>query len=148
MALTRANVEVILISRLSNLLTEAGLDGTTNDGTNTDLNDPIGWAIRQADGSVDDFTLVDDTDVARVGSGDYDKLLDLAEYRTLENISGNLDEVDIKSGPFEQKYSQLADRVEKRLERVRAHLEKTYDFGGRGYASNIITLDRADSYSD
>lgn len=45
MALTRANVEAILIRRLGGIFEAVGLDGATADGSNEDLNDPIGWAL-------------------------------------------------------------------------------------------------------
>ena len=41
MTLTRASVEAMLIRRAGKLLTVAGLDGATKDGTNADLGDPI-----------------------------------------------------------------------------------------------------------
>jgi hypothetical protein len=147
MAITRANVESILIRRLGALLTEAGLDGTTVDGSNVDLNDPIGWAVRQADGSVDDPATVDDEDVQTVATADLDKLLDLAEYRALESISGNLNLVDIESGPFRQSFNQLRVGLEQRIARKRKQLERDYDFGDSGFAASVIELDRIDGYA-
>ena len=132
MALTRANVELILIRRAGNLLTAAGLDGTTVDGTNVDLNDPIGYGIRNVGGTVTDVTSVADADLAGISTDDYDALFDYAEYRLLQNIAGNLDSVDIRVGPQEQKLSQLADFLDRRLNRLKAKLEDEY---GLGYAT-------------
>ena len=128
MTLTRADAEIILVKRTGALLTEADLDGTTNDGSNADLNDPIGWAVRRCGGTVSDFVAISDTDVATVGSTDYDKFLDLVEYRTLQSISGNLAVVDIKSGPFDEKLSQLVKQVEERLKRKAEQLKADYGF--------------------
>ena len=65
MALTRANTEAILIRRLGGIFEAVGLDGATADGSNEDLNDPIGWALRQL-GKPPDPTAVSDADVAAV----------------------------------------------------------------------------------
>ena len=52
MAHTRASIEAILIRRCGRMLAATELDGSTIDGSNADLNDPIGWAIRQLGGAV------------------------------------------------------------------------------------------------
>jgi hypothetical protein len=139
MSLTRATVESILVKRLSGWLSAAGL-AVTVVGTNADLNDPIGWAIRQLGLTVDDITAVDDTDVARVGSSDYDKLLDLAELRALETIQQNLDDVDIEVGPRSEKLDQLAGRVAKALDRKRAQVQRDYGHGLGTLEAGVITL--------
>lgn len=126
MALTRVQFETILINRCGKQLTAAGLDGTTVDGANADLNDPLGYAIRQAGGSVADLSSVADADLATFAASDYDKLFDFAEYRTLENISGNLDLVDITEGPHRESLSQLAAQIEKRLTRLGQKIESKY----------------------
>lgn len=139
MALTRANVETILVKRLGPLMTAAGM-ATTVAGSNADLNDPIGYAIRQAGQTVDDLTAVDDTDVARIGSDDYDKLLDVAELRTLESIQTNLDDVDIETGPVSEKRDQLGLRVEKALTRKRAQVARDYGLGLGTLETGVIAL--------
>lgn len=125
MALTRAQCEVELLSRCGKLLTAASLDGVTANGSNPDLNSPLGYAIRMCGGTVADPSNVADSDLSTLSSV-FDKLSDLAEYRTLENISGNLDLVDISEGPHRESLGQLAERVEKRLARLQEKLQKTY----------------------
>lgn len=126
MALTRTQFETILVSRCGKLLTAADLDGVTSNGSNPDLNDPLGYAIRQCGGSVADPAQVADSDLSALAASAYDKLFDLAEYRTLENIAGNLDLVDISEGPHRESLGQLAERVEKRLTRLQEKLQKSY----------------------
>lgn len=141
MSLTRANVETILIRRLGKLLTEAEMDGDTNNGTNLDLNDPIGWAVRQCGGTVANVTNVAASDVATIGAADYDKLFDLAEYRALQNISGNLASVDIRVGSRQESFNQLAERVEARIARKKAQLQQEYSFGLGTLEAGVINLD-------
>ena len=86
MALTRANVEAILTKRTSKVMTFVSMDGTTVDGTNADLNDPIGVAIRECGGTTAAPELVTDADVATVVTADLDKLLDIGEYRLIGSI--------------------------------------------------------------
>ena len=126
MALTRAQGEVELVSRCGKLLTAASLDGVTVNGSNPDLNSPLGFAIRQCGGAVADLSNVADSDLNTFAASSYDKLFDLAEYRTLENIAGNLDLVDISEGPHRESLGQLAERVEKRLARLQEKLQKNY----------------------
>lgn len=141
MSLTRANVEAILIRRLGKLLTEAEMDGDTTNGTNLDLNDPIGWAVRQCGGSVANPVNVAASDVATIGAGDIDQLFDLAEYRTLQNISGNLASVDIRVGSRQESFNQLAERVEARITRKKAQLQQEYSFGLGTLEAGVINLD-------
>jgi hypothetical protein len=126
MALTRANVEAILVSRLGPLLTAAGMDGTTINGANLSLNDAIGRAVRQCGHSVANVVQVADGDVANISTEDHDKLFDVAEYRALESIEGNLDDVTISVGPRSQQMSDLARQVQKKLERLGQRILDTY----------------------
>ena len=110
MAVTRDSVDVILIRRLGSLLAEAGLDGETTDG-NQSLSDPIGWALRMLGFSPASLTTVDDSDLVAISGVYVDALLDLAELRTLESISGHLTSVGITVGPVSQQSGELATRV-------------------------------------
>jgi hypothetical protein len=146
MSLTRPNVEALLIRRVGKLLDEADLDGTTVDGTNIDLADPIGWAVRQCGGTVDNYTAVDDDDLTTVS--DYDKLLDLAEYRTLQSIGGSPVFVSIQVGQRREELSKLADSVDKRLERKLAQIQRDYGFGLGSLEAGVISLDFAAKGTD
>ena len=139
MALTRAQFEVELISRCGKLLTAASLDGVTSTGSNPDLNSPLGYAIRQAGGSVADPALVADSDLSGFAASSYDQLFDLAEYRTLENIAGNLDTVDVRAGPLSESLGQLGERVEKRLARLEKTLQIKYGLFLRTATLQVIS---------
>ena len=123
MSLTRANVESILVSRCGPLMTAADM-AITVVGSNEDLNDPIGYGIRQAEGAVGDPSSVTDTDVASVSSANLDIFLDWCEYRLLKNILGNLDDVDITAGPRSEKLSQLAEQAKWRVEEMETSLKR------------------------
>lgn len=118
MAITRANAEAILIGRLGTLMTEAGLDGTTVDGTNADLNDPFASALRSMGYTVADITNVSDVDLSALAEEDYNEFLDRAELRVLESIEGNYVLVDITAGPRSEKLSQLLDHVRARKDQL------------------------------
>lgn len=127
--LTRANVELILIARVGAWLTSAGLDGVTVSGSNESLNDPIGWAIRQAGGTVSNPAFVTDADVQTVASVDLDKLLDLAEYRVLLSVLSNNTATDIKAGPVEIKDSQFGAALLARIAALRTQIAADYGIG-------------------
>jgi hypothetical protein len=111
-------------------------------GANADLNASIGWAIRQAGGTVSAPSLVTSTDAQTVADADYDLLLDLAELRTLESVLANFSGVDKKAGPVELKSSQLGERIERRIAQLRAWLSSEYGIGvTTSLTSGVLTLD-------
>ena len=123
--LTRANVESILVQRIGGWLANASLPVTIV-GSNAAINDPLGYAIRIAGGTVASYALVADADVATVADADLDKMLDVAELRALENVLSNFALVDAKAGPVEAKSSQFADRLERTIARLRNQLAIRY----------------------
>lgn len=125
MSLTRAQVEGVLIKRTGQMLAIAGLDGETADGSNADLNDPIGWAVRKLGGSVADVSSVANSDLENIKR--VDALFDLGELRVLETILGNYDKVDSTVGPRREEYDDLAQRLLKWLPEKRKQIEHEHD---------------------
>lgn len=113
--MTRAQAEQMLVVRCGPIMSAADM-ATTDTGSNADLNDPIGYGVRKAGGAVASYALVTDADVATATN--LDLMLDWAEYRLLENLLTNLDDVDIEAGPRSEKLSQLAAQVERRVIRL------------------------------
>ncbi len=138
MTITRTQVERVLIRRCGKLLTAAGLDGATSNGTNDDLDDPIGSALRALGLSVADLSAVADTDLAAVTDAQIDQLLDVAELRTLETIEGNLDQVDITIGPRSESLNQLAKQVRTKIDAKRAALAAEYGTGVAGLGMTAV----------
>jgi len=148
MALTRANVEAILIKRVGALMTAVGLDGTTVAGTNADLNDPIGYAIRMVGGTTAAPALITDADVTTVATADYDEFLDIAELRALENTLGNLAYVDIKVGNRDEKLGQLSARLEKMIAGKTERLQLLYGYSQATLEAGTVTLNFAEHDED
>lgn len=146
MAITRANAEAILVKRIGALLTEASLDGSTVDGTNVDLNDPIGVALRQLGYSISDITAVADADLASIAETEFNELLDRAELRGLESIEGNLTYVDITAGPRSEKLSQLMEHVRTRKDQLADKV--TQEYGTGSLVAGYITMDFAERADD
>lgn len=140
MTLTRANTEFLTIAQVGPLLTAAGLDGTTVDGTNASLNGPIGRAIRDLDYTVGSAVLIDNDDVALITDAEIDEFLDRVVLHTLEMILGNLDDVDLVVGPRSEKFSQLTGQIERRVARLRSVLGETLATP----TSGMITLNIAE----
>lgn len=140
MTITRADVETILVRRCGSLLVAADLDGTTIDGTNVDLNDPIGVALRNMGYTVASITNVSNSDLESVTDEDVDQLLDLAELRTLESIEGNLDDVDIQANGRSESLNQLSVRVRMKIDTKRKAIESQY-VGLGTLDAGVITLD-------
>lgn len=143
MGITRSEAERILVNRCGALMTAAGLDGITQDGANDDLNDTLGVALRTIGLSVGDISRVLDSDLSSVTDDDIDKFLDVAEFRLLQTIIGNLDDVDIEAGPFTAKYSQLARQLERRMSRLQDKLLVEYGIGGAILEIGVINMNFA-----
>jgi hypothetical protein len=146
MAITRANAEAVLVGRLGALMEEANLDGTTVDGTNEDLNDPIGVALRAMGYSVTDIAAVADGDLASLGEEEFNEFLDRAELRTLESIEGNFVLVDITAGPRSEKFSQLLLHVRERKVQLTERVQREY--GSFILEGGYISIDLAEHGSD
>jgi len=141
MAITRANTESILVKRAGPLMVLAGLDGSTVDGTNADLNDPIGWAVRVLGYVTTDVTAVADADVASVTADEFNDFFDLGELRVLETVIGNYDDVDLRVGPRDEKYHQTVLQAERKVARLKKRLEEAGVFGAATVTAGSMTLD-------
>jgi len=139
MALTRANCEEILVARLKLLLEAAGL-AVTVAGANADLDDPLAWAVRRIGGTTASVSTATSAELAAIATTDFDNLIDLAEYRALQNIMGNLNLVDISAGPRSEKLSQLANQVREMLKAREPFVAKFIHSLTAGY----ITMDFAE----
>lgn len=148
MTYTRAQLESTLARRRGRWMSEVGMDSETVTGKNADLNDPLGWGIRQCGGSVSNIASVSDADVQTVSTADIDQLLDYAELKLLENILGNYEGVDVSGLPMSQGGDQFGKRVTKAIEDKRAYIEKQYPSDATGYTSGTSALTRVDGYSD
>lgn len=144
MTLTRANTEFLIEARVGPLLTAAGMDGSTVDGTNVDLNGPIGRAVRDLGHTVTSAVLVADADVAQVTDAQTYEYIDTATLHTLEAILGNLDDVEIRVGPRSEKLNQLAEQVERKVARLRKAMERDYGYGMATPVAGYITRDIAE----
>ncbi len=144
MAMTRAQTETILVKRAGPLLVAAGMDGATVDGTNADLNDPIGRAIRHLGYIVGSIVAISDADVAQVTEAQYDEYLDVGTLMVLESILGNLDDCDITVGPRSEKLSQLAAQVERKINRLTTRLLAACGYGLAIPVARVIRLSFAE----
>ncbi|KPK91511.1 MAG: hypothetical protein AMJ88_13465 [Anaerolineae bacterium SM23_ 63] len=144
MTITRTNVETIIVARVGALMRLEGidLDGTTVDGTNEDLNDPIGVALRSMGESVADISSVSDADLEVVAEADFNELLDRTELRTLETIESNFKLVDISTGPRSEKFSQMISFVQARKKQLIDRIEKEY--GIASFEAGYIAMDFAE----
>ena len=143
MALTRAQVETVLIKRCGQLMAQAELEITTA-GSNSDLNDPIGYALRRIGLMPANISNISDSDFVLLNTDDLDKLFDIAELRTLKNIQGNLTMVDTTTGPLTEKLSQLGASLEKQITRVENKIAEEY---GNNSVAFSGSASREDGYT-
>lgn len=151
MTITRASAEAILVRRCGALLVAAGLDGTTVNGTNADLNDPIGVGLRKLGYTTADPADVSDADLATLDAGDLDAFLDVANHRALLSILGNLDEVNIAVGPRREDLGALAKTVKDQADVLATKIADEYGIGGGELSTGLIDLnfsERGDDLSD
>lgn len=148
MTITRTQVERILVRRCGLMMTAAGLDGVTINGTNDDLDDPIGVALRASGLSVADISAVSDADLAAVTDDLIDQVLDIAELRALQNVEGNFDQVDITIGPRSESLNQIAAQLKPKIERLEMRISRLYNIGLGALSAGVIGLDFAEAEAD
>lgn len=122
MALTRAVAETVLVKRLGPMMAVGEL-AVTIVGTNADLDDPLAWATRGVGGSTAAHNTVTDAELALIAAADYDDLMLLAEWRTLLNIRGAMDFVDIMTGPRSEKLHQHVAQLQQMLDTLEPSVE-------------------------
>lgn len=147
MALTRQQVEQLLVKRVGPAMVRADMISTAN-GENDDLDDPISWSLRENGYSVTSPLEPVDADIANVVEADYDQFLDLAEWRLVQNIIGNLDDTDERLGPSGQWASQFAKQMERYNARLESRLLKLYGWGLASLTTGtlrVVTLKEVDT---
>lgn len=131
MAIKRAQAERILIDRCGSLLTAAGLDGVTHDGTNLDINDPCLYGLlRLGHTTIGNLQGVTDDDLNAITNSEYLAFLDLAELRCLYNCQGAFAVlVDITIGPRQERLNQRTGNIKKRIDSLEDRIEKDHGMG-------------------
>ncbi len=140
MTVNRAAIEYVLVRRTGRLMAACSLDGTTVAGTNLDMNDPIGYALRMVGLDVADITAVSNSDIGQMGSDVLDQFLDIAELRLLQNCLQNYDAVNITVGPRTEALSDIRSGLEKSIERKHQYNVEKYGAGAT-LAGGAISLD-------
>jgi hypothetical protein len=138
MALTLENAQKIIVKRCGKKMTVAGL-ATTTATANDDLIDPLASALMDMGYQPQSITAITNTDLAAVEEDRYPELLDRAELRTLENIAGNLDLVNVSVGPRREDLSDLTTQVEKAIDRLVTKIARLY--GDEVLSGGSISLD-------
>jgi hypothetical protein len=138
---TRADVESELIDRCGALLSLVNVDGTTVNGTNASLAGPIREGLLSLGLAPASFATVTDADLAPATADQWDQLLDVAELRTLRNVSAAYTKVDQRVSLGEQKLSQLGDRLDVRIAELQALLRSKYGIGVNALSFQGLGLD-------
>lgn len=126
MPFTRSSAEAILVHRRGPSMLSCTLDGTTHDGTNPDLADPISSALDWLGQPCDDPSDPTDTEVGGLAKSDRSAFLDLAEVRLLDTMVGRFPGVDFNLGPDQWKLAQLRDSLVAQLAVKRADVARLY----------------------
>jgi len=140
MAVTRAQVESVLIRRASMAMAEVGMDALTNTGSNADLNDPIASALMALGYTVGNITAVTTADLSQVDSDDMRAFLDTCELRLLETIHNHATTmVDLYVGPRKEWFSQFALSLAKRIQSLSDSLGLSSSVGSESINANFQT---------
>lgn len=129
-ALTRIQVETILVGRTYDLLSHVNLSTAHDLGTNDDLNEPIRVALADLEIIAADVLAVTDTDLAGVADADHNTLFDLCELAMLTTVLNKMTEVNERRGPISDSFSQLPERVAKRIMTLTKAISDKYGIGG------------------
>jgi hypothetical protein len=145
---TRDQVEAILIRRAGALLRKAGLDGTTVDGTNPDLADPISSSLRRLGVVVVDMTDPTDIELALLDDDDLEEFLDRAELRTLHSILGNWIKPNAQQDTDRQDWGDLIDLTRERIDALQSRVDTLFPSAQTDAAAGLISYDFQARYDD
>ncbi len=137
MALTRAQIESVLVSRCKKRMVFVEFAITTS-GSNADLNDPICNALQIMGVNPANIASIADGDLVTVT--DAAKLCDLAEVRLLENILGNSDKVTLQAASGTEHFSNFNEALEKIVARKQKELQAKYGIGLGSLSSGKLSL--------
>ena len=137
MALTRAQIESVLVSRCKKRMVFVEFAITTS-GSNADLNDPICNALQIMGVNPANIASIADGDLVTVT--DAAKLCDLAEVRLLENILGNSDKVTLQAASGTEHFSNFNEALEKIVARKQKELQTKYGIGLGSLSSGKLSL--------
>ena len=115
----------------------------TSEGSNADLNGPIGFSIRKCGGAVASFGAVADADISAFEEDEYDKLIDIAEYRLLLNIKGRWGKVDIRAGQLSENLSQFGKDLDEDIKTALENLRNIHGFGVGSISGGALDYDFA-----
>lgn len=138
MSIPCAQVEVILTARAGKRMTFVGMDGTTVDGSNPDLVDPMVSTLISMGITPASYAGVVDADLATLE--DIPQFLDRCELRLLQNILGNMDMVTNRVGPRSENLSDFSDALEKAITRKQEQIRKEYGAGVGTLSAGVINL--------
>ena len=124
-------------------MTHLGMDGLTIAGTNADLTDSIGAAIRFLGGTTSDPTAITDSDILTIPDANLPAIYDAAEMYLVAAMRSQITDVDEVVGPFSAKLSQLPDRLLADWKLLKAKLEDEFGIGGVEAAMGVITQEFA-----
>lgn len=138
--ITRAEAETVLLRRCAAWMESVEMDYQTNDGTNADLNDPLGTALRWLGKTVTEHANISDADLSGISSAQVAEMLDIAELRLLESIQRNFAAVDVEITPYSEKFGQLGRRLDRVIEGVQAACLMKYGYGQRPDIAGIVSV--------
>lgn len=125
MSLTRSQIESDTNRRIGRLMALVGLDGTTQDGTNADIRQPLRSSLRVLGFEVADPIDVTDSDVSVVTGYYVDRLLDLIEYELIDLILSRWYEAYLTTPPIDKEILDAqAKRLQQRAVTLKALIEK------------------------
>jgi hypothetical protein len=139
MSFSRIQVETTLVQRCGGLMTEVSFS-TSTDGTNTNLDNAISYALSRLGYSVADPTTVTDAEIALLDTTDWLAFIDIATLQLLADILGNLALVDITVGPRKEALSQLARQIQNRMKTLQAYIQDEYGIGVGALETGAVDL--------
>lgn len=141
MAMTRADAESVLIRRCGKMLVAAGLDGTTIDGTNADLADPLGVALRHLGFSPAGLTSVTTADLSSIDASNVVEFLDVASLAAMRAALNNWAEPDQVAGQDNrQDLGKLRESLRATVKAEEDRLADLYNYGvAAGVAAGTLT---------
>lgn len=140
MPTTLKAIQTALVARLKAAMEAVDMDIYQTASLNSDLVDPLTWALRTLEVVLVDPMSVTEAEIATVTDDDITSLLDLAEYRLLKTIINVMDQTDERLGPHGKWASQYPTRLKERLESEEKRIRRVYGVDASSIDFGMINI--------
>ncbi len=130
--LTVASIEAAMVGqygRMKVVFQKVGMDYTTVNGANADLQEPIALAVLRSGFSVTNYPYALDIDVIQITGSSIVRFMDIVELQCWSKAMGRWAQVEEQVGVERQAWQQFRDQLHSQIECMEERIRKPFAVG-------------------